>query len=410
MAEDAGPSVVRREDDGALDEALQRLHALGPEYRGRLSNHGPMVVEALVRGGDSASVHRWLDHYRCKLEDLPTAGDPVTDANWREALGRTGRFTDWTRYFEQRAAEHPWRSVLAEWWPRLLPGIAEGSTHPVIRTGHAVRTLLSDEATGAGAPTAPRLTELAHALGYWAARSRPLPRIASFPAPRSAASALAAVPLVREQEGSLPERFAQITALPSWPAPGTPPSLTHRASAGDPGVDRGSDTDTSGLNGPGLDTSGLNGPRPNSPGLNGSALNGSDAEALLKELVEAAVHRYLTHGHGEPVMLVHSATAPNAVLRVLPALPRELWPASLAAAWTASAAVTAAYTLSVAEARPAARVLERAGAPAPEEISARAAAHGNDHAIKFADTALDVGGPLARAAALRAVELAEPFF
>lgn len=43
-----------------------------------------------------------------------------------------------------------------------------------------------------------------------------------------------------------------------------------------------------------------------------------------------------------------------------------------------------------------------------EEAFARAAAHGDAHAVKFADTALDVGDATATAAAVRAVELLEP--
>lgn len=91
------------------------------------------------------------------------------------------------------------------------------------------------------------------------------------------------------------------------------------------------------------------------------------ARAALEELVRAATHRYATHGHGEPIMLVHAATAPNAVLRTLPALPRELWAPSLADAWAASAAVTAAYT-------PAPFV---PAATTAEELFERAAAHGS---------------------------------
>jgi hypothetical protein len=63
----------------------------------------------------------------------------------------------------------------------------------------------------------------------------------------------------------------------------------------------------------------------------------------LAGLVEAATTRYLCYGHGEGVMLVHSATAPNAILRTLPALDAELWPPSVAAAWAAAAALTAIY-------------------------------------------------------------------
>jgi len=62
--------------------------------------------------------------------------------------------------------------VLATWWERLLPGIAAGATHGVIRTGHVVRALL------AGADDQPAVDELGHALAFRAARSRPVPAAA----------------------------------------------------------------------------------------------------------------------------------------------------------------------------------------------------------------------------------------
>jgi hypothetical protein len=83
-------------------------------------------------------------------------------------------------------------------------------------------------------------------------------------------------------------------------------------------------------------------------------------------------------------MLVHAATAPNAVLRALPALPARLWTPSLDAAWAATAAVTAAY--SPARPRP---PLIRVSAPEIAEVMHRAADSGDEHAIKFADTATD---------------------
>ncbi|WP_146067002.1 questin oxidase family protein, partial [Streptomyces sp. B188M101] len=193
---------------GTLDEALERIHVSGPERDGWLSNHAPMAVEALVRHGQASAVHRWLDRYGPKLEEMPVAGAPVTGRNWHEALGDPRRVADWTAYFERETARAPWRDVLAAWWPRLLPGIAAGATHPVIRVGHSVRTLLTGE------ETAPRVRELAHALGYWAARHQPLPALTPLgPAP-SAAAALDLVPLVPEQSGGIRERFAQLTGFP----------------------------------------------------------------------------------------------------------------------------------------------------------------------------------------------------
>ncbi|WP_069811100.1 questin oxidase family protein [Streptomyces sp. TP-A0874] len=343
-----------KDQSGVLEEALERLHASGPERLGRLTNHAPMVVEALVSRGHSAAVHRWLDYYQSKLEDFPAPVEPVTDADWPRALGDLRRAGDWIAYFTRLLSESPWRQVLARWWPRLLPGIYGGSTHPVIRVGHAVRALSRSGPTGRPEDL-PQLGELAHGLGYWAARHRPVPGLREQPGAASAAEALDAVPLLTRAPSpdGFPARLALVDRLPVWSARVT---------------------------------------------------DAEEAQRRLAELVRAATHRYLTHGHGEETMLVHSATAPNAVLRVLPALPRDLWVPSLHAAWTASAAVTAMY--SPPEGVPYAPV----GRPTAEEVLERALEHGDEHVIKLADTALDVGDDQALAAALRAVELSEPAF
>ncbi|MFJ1994953.1 questin oxidase family protein [Streptomyces asiaticus] len=383
---------------GTLDEALERLHASGPERHGWLSNHAPMAVEALVRHGQGRTVHRWLDRYRDKLEEMPRSYAAITEENWREALGDPRRLADWPAYFDRELADRPWQDVLTVWWPRLLPGIAAGATHPVIRVGHAVRTLLDDPGTS----TAPRTAELAHALGYWAARHAPLPPIRLLPGPASgsAADALAAVEPIADQSGGIRERLARLTAFPTWP-----PTAPQPAEPSTPRPSRTTGPGPDGLEGPnGLD--GSDGPE----GPADLTDRPEEARRRLTELVRAATHRYATHGHGEPIMLVHAATAPNAVLRALPALPRELWAPSLDAAWAASAAVTAVYA--PAEALPADRLPSVDGkGVTPEEVFAHAAAHGDEHAIKLTDTALDVArgtDPMALAAALHACAMIDP--
>jgi len=111
---------------------------------------------------------------------------------------------------------------------------------------------------------------------------------------------------------------------------------------------------------------------------------------------------------------VHTATAPNAVLHALPALPDTLWVPSLTAVWTASAAIFAAYAPP--EAAPPQAAPPRTAAPGPgppllagpdaaAEVLDLAVAHGDEHVIKFTDTAAEVyartGQPDALAAALR---------
>ena len=125
----------------ALDEGLGRLATTGPEYRGGLSNHGPMAAEALVRLGRADAVGHWLDGYLPKLDEAPRASDRVSDENWRDALGRRNRVADWEAYLREQLGGEPWRDVLARWWPRLLPGVAAAATHGIIRTAHAARSL-----------------------------------------------------------------------------------------------------------------------------------------------------------------------------------------------------------------------------------------------------------------------------
>jgi hypothetical protein len=262
--------------------------------------------------------------------------------------------------------------VLNAWWPRLLPGVVAAATHGVIRVGHAVRALLAD------GDDPSHLAELAHGLAYWAARWQTLPggharasEAAAAGRARAAAplDALAAIPRIAEQAGGIGDRLARLGALAAWPAALAGFSV------------------------------------PAAP---------EQVRALLAELVDAATIRYLFYGHGNGVMLVHSATAPSAVLRTLPALDHGLWAPSLAASWAASSALTAVY----APAEPA----PRAQLPAPpggrpreeaaREVFARAVEHGDAHVIKFADTAVDVfartGNPDAISAALRAAELIQP--
>jgi len=363
---------------GTLDEAYERLHATGPEFDGWLSNHGPMAAEAMVRHGQAGQVHRWLDGYMARLEEFPRGTGPI-GADWQDALGDPRRIADWTAYFRREVTAQPWRQVLGTWWPRLLPGVAAAATHGVIRVGHAVRALTQDGAD------AEHLAELAHGLAYWAARWQPVPGTAAAGPPRitahtpgpetaSAAApaagpaitdALAAVPRIADQTGGIRDRLGRLTELPGWPAALAAPQIP--ASAGELG-------------------------------------------SWLAGLVDAATTRYLWYGHGNGVMLVHSATAPNAILRTLPALDRQLWAPSATAAWAAAAALTSIYA-PVTRAPRTALPDSPGGPQAAEETFARAVEHGDEHVIKFADTAADVfartGNPAALAAAIRATHLIE---
>lgn len=349
-----------------LDEAYERLHRSGPEFGGDeegnngLTNHGPMAAEVIVRRNLDFDVEHWLDEYMPRLVDLPAPSDPIGD-DWKVALGNAKRISDWVTYFAAQVTENPWRDVLAVWWPRLLPGIVAGSTHGVIRVGHAVRTLLA----GNESPAA--LAELAHGLAFWAGRSRLVPGLGTPTGRLDASAALDAVPHLPEQRGVIASRIPRLADVQGWPE-----SVTAlRAPADD-----------------------------------------DDVPARLAELVDAATLRYLTSAQGSPVLLVHTATAPNAVLHTLPALPREFWQPSFGAVWGASAAIVAMYAPSAPagpDQLPKAPNSSDTHADPVAEVLRRATENRDEHVLKFSDTAAEVyertGNPDTLAAALRAEQL-----
>lgn len=314
-----------------------------------------MAVEALVRMGRGDPVHRWVDGYLDQLEELPRPTARIEPGRWQEALGDPKRIGDWLKFFAGELDAAPWRQVLTTWWPRLVPGIAAGATHGVIRTGHAVRALVEVE-------TAPRVGELGQALGYWASRWQPVPA-ARVPVGRlDPADALANVPAITDQHGGIRDRLPRLLDTPGW-------------------------------------TSALQALRP--------PHDPHDVPGLLGGIADAAVRRYAVVAPGNPVMLVHAATAPSAVLLALPALPIDQWEVSLHAAWAASAAVTSVY------APPAPPPPDGVPDPVtPDDAIELAGRHGDPHVIKFTEAALRAhsrgAGALALSSIARAVQLISP--
>ena len=173
-----------------LDDAFERMAASSAfELPNGLVNHGPMGCEALAALGLDDEIDMWARRF----ERIPgPAVTPVAAArlDWETALGDYRRLPEWIGHFDLAIDEHGWAEVVKMWVPRLMPALSTKLFHGAIHVGHALRALTV-------ADTAARRTELARALGYWAARfqaGRPLDKAvpATDDDPRAAVARAAA--------------------------------------------------------------------------------------------------------------------------------------------------------------------------------------------------------------------------
>jgi hypothetical protein len=135
------------------------------------------------------------------------------------------------------------------------------------------------------------------------------------------------------------------------------------------------------------------------------ALRGpTDVPADLAALAREFARVFLVYGRTRPIALLHSVTAPVAARSVLPLLPAEMARPTYDALWQVGAALYAVYT---GGATP--EPLPVGPPPSADELTDRAVATGDVHAIKLTEACLRVDAvtpdPLLRHAAARAAEL-----
>jgi Questin oxidase-like len=314
-----------------IDEVLDRFSRTGPEFGPGLSNHGPMGAEALVTMGRADVIGGWADWYAARLQEHPSARNPIGADDWREALGDIGRVGDWVAFFERELDARPWNDVLDTWVARLGPGLMAGATHGVLRTAHAVRTLASGDGSR-------RTHELAEGLGYWAARYQELPGKPGVPGALDVPSALAAVPRsagVISHRGLIFETVKEIDA-PTF-----------------------------------------------APAINAVAIE--DLDEFVSGITRTFVRLYLANAGHAAIAFVHTVTAPSSLRILAPHLGPATRHAAARYAWQAAASIYAAYAV---EDAPAELPDDASGAFDAADLIDQAVAARDEHAIKFTDACL----------------------
>jgi hypothetical protein len=315
---------------------LERLVGTAGEYRGFLSNHGPMALDAMIRLGGARDADTWAERYRRELEPSPPpTGVELTERGWRELVGQPSTEADWVDHYHRAIDQDGWRATLSVWWPRLLPGAAASAAHGLLRTAHATRNL----ADGLDEPLV--LDELAQGLALWASRFQPLPGAPTLGGTLDLESAIARLPRLDRR------------------TPSKGPGIVGRLAA------------LSGLDGFAASLDSWGAP--------------DDSDRALDELVGTASRVVLTQSDN-PIAYCHAVTVPAAVRMILPSIPVEHHPASVAASWQLVAALLAAFPP-----RPSIRPADDSGVartPGVGRLAHAAVGHADEHVLKLTEACI----------------------
>ena len=197
-------------------------------------------------------------------------------------------------FFRAQLAEAPPDGSCSETGSdRLLPAAPSAGGHGLIRTAHALRAL-------ADAETALRVEELGVALAYWAAYYRKLPGTPRFAGALHLDETLRRIPLFLSRQAR----------------PGKPREVFRRMMQAHGGEF--------------------------SEAVDGAA-EPEPVEDALSSLTDAGARLYLANASRQPLVLLHTVTAPATLRLLLPHLPAGLHKTVLAYVWQNVAATAAAY-------------------------------------------------------------------
>ncbi len=319
----------------AMDDALDLLSGYGPDLSNGLTNHAPMVAEALCALGRSEAVMPWIERYRGGMLPWPARHARITRDNWRSALAQSHQVADWRLFFREELQEASRPEVLNRWVGRLAPGICASATHGVIRVGHAARSLAQSESPH-------RVGELADAFASWAYAYQELPASSRVPdrplTPRDAITQVAVVPIEQRRfSGTITSSLAALDEFPAFAS-------------------------VIGL----VDVSG-------------------DANRLVSDLTEVFARVYLANVHDvlTAIVFIHGVTSVAALGNLLPYLDDATARVALRFAWQAGCGLYATFGSRPAPAADIEPPREDAGA-----LVDMAIAHGDEHVIKFTEACL----------------------
>ncbi|KXF79624.1 questin oxidase family protein [Enterovibrio coralii] len=188
---------------------IQQAHQFAPTYSIRLSNHLPMAITAMERLGATREqlIAQYQDASRA-LEPLAAPKQGITPE-----LGNSEHVAEFIEHFSRKLHETGLEATISNTLPTLLPGIAAGSFHAVIRLAYAIEREDNNE--------------ISHALAYWSAGYTPLGAIReseSLNADDQLNHALMMFYDQRYSDGIMIDHVEELITLDAYPLSATQPA------------------------------------------------------------------------------------------------------------------------------------------------------------------------------------------
>lgn len=143
-----------------LEELLEKNRTFFPTFGPGFANHCSMGLLALLRtGADDERLNEFALKSFGHLEPIPAPSIKISGANFNMEMGRIQSFPAYLLYFKELHALNgsggSVDKIVRDYLPLLMPGLAGGAFHPLIRLAYAIE--LADEA------------ETIYSLAYFAA-------------------------------------------------------------------------------------------------------------------------------------------------------------------------------------------------------------------------------------------------
>jgi len=151
-----------------LDILLSDNLSYSPVFGKGFANHVSMGLAALNRlGADDERLGGFTAESSAILEPIPEPLFEITRSGFERRLGNISAFSSYLKYFknlQKRSGLKDCGEIIREYLPILIPGLAGGAFHPLIRLAYAVEQNYTDD--------------IIFSLAYFAASNG---RLGSFP-------------------------------------------------------------------------------------------------------------------------------------------------------------------------------------------------------------------------------------